>query len=272
MYSAVHINAKPFAFKSDGFYVDHQFKTADIVSLLQKGINTIELELDFKPAVKTSAIAIERYGSEIESIYLVGDFGVSCHNLSEMSNSQRNASGNFQPRPVHQAQSFSIGAEQTQFTGDVSTAGYPFYAGAFELKQTFEMPQLKKGSRYLLELPNCEAVVSIVELNRKVIDTLCWAPFKIDITQALKAGKNGLKITMVNSLRNLLGPHHHNRGELIKVGPNSFTGAGGFPDAGGDNNWYDLRKTTTKLKTWTDKYNLIPFGMLEPVRILERDK
>ncbi|MBL7968331.1 MAG: hypothetical protein JNK09_15110 [Prolixibacteraceae bacterium] len=272
MYSKVRINSQLFPFKTDGFYVDHQFKTADIPALLQKGSNTIELELDYKPAVKTSAIATERYGSEIESIYLTGDFGVMCHNVTEMDNSQRNATGNFQSRPVHQIQSFSIGSEKSHFSGDVSMNGYPFYAGAFEMKQTFEIASLKKDSRYLLELPNCETIVSIVELNGTVIDTLCWAPFKTDITKALKPGKNELKITMVNSLRNLLGPHHHNRGELIKVGPNSFTGAGGFPDAGGDDNWYDLRKNNTKLKIWTDRYHLIPFGMLEPVRILERER
>ncbi len=272
MYSKVRINSQLLPFKTEGCYVDHQFKTSDITALLQKGNNTIELELDFKPAVKTSVIAAERYGSEIESIYLTGDFGVTCHNIAEMNNSQRNAAGTFKPRPVHQVQSFSICAEQTHFTGDVSTSGYPFYAGAFEMKQIFEMPTLKKDSRYLLELPNCEAVVSIVELNGKVLDTLCWAPFKTDITMALKTGKNEVKITMVNSLRNLLGPHHNVHGELIKVGPNSFTGAGGFPDANGDDNWYDLRKTTTTLKTWTDMYNLISFGMLETVRILEKEE
>lgn len=272
MYTKVHINSQLFPFKTDGFYVDHQFRTADITALLQKGSNTIELELDYKPAVKTSAIATERYGSEIESIYLTGDFGVVCLNVTEMNNSQRNATGNFRSRPVRQVQSFSIGSEKSHFSGDVSMNGYPFYAGAFEMQQTFEIASLKKGSRYLLELPNCEAVVSVIELNGTVLDTLCWAPFKTDITQALKPGKNELKITMVNSLRNLLGPHHHNRGELIKVGPNSFTGAGGFPDAVGDENWYDLRKTDTKLKIWTDTYHLIPFGMLAPVRILEREK
>jgi hypothetical protein len=175
-------------------------------------------------------------------------------------------------RPVHQAKSFSISAEKTQFAGEISTEGYPFYAGAFELKQTFELPEKRKDHSYVLELPNCEAIVSVIELNGTVIDTLCWSPYQTDITQTLKAGKNELKITMVNSLRNMLGPHHHNEGELIGVGPKSFTGAGGFPDGRGDSNWYDLRKTTPNLKIWTDTYHFIPFGMLEPVRVLEREK
>ena len=272
MYKIVRINGNPYSFKANGFYVDHQFKTSTITGLLKRGLNTVELELDFKPSIAASSVAKERYGSEIESIYLIGDFGVTANQLTDMNNSQRNAAGTLQSRPVHQAQSFSISSEQTPFTGDVSTAGYPFYAGAFELKQSFELNEIHQNSSYSLELPNCEAIVSVIELNGMVIDTLCWSPYKTDITHALKVGKNELKITMVNSLRNLLGPHHHNEGELIGVGPKSFTGAGGFPDGRGDSNWYDLRKTTSKLKIWTDTYHFIPFGFLEPVRISESRK
>jgi hypothetical protein len=137
------------------------------------------------------------------------------------------------------------------------------------LSRTFSLPEIDKDKRYFLELPNCEAIVSVVELNGTILDTLCWSPFKTDITNALKNGSNELKITLVNSLRNLLGPHHNKQGKLIKVGPASFAGAGGFPDKSGDKNWYDLRKTTDKLKTWTDFYTIIPLGFLEPVRITE---
>jgi hypothetical protein len=228
------------------------------------------MELEFSPSIPASSLAKERYGSELESIYLVGDFAVATHQPGTLNNSQRNETGNFQPRVVHQAGSFSLTTEKTQFTGDVSTAGYPFYAGAFELKQSFDLPEKLKNSSYFLELPNCEAIVSVIELNGTVVDTLCWSPYKTEITKALKTGKNELKITLVNSLRNLLGPHHHNKGELIRVGPNSFTGAGGFPDGGGETNWYDLRKTNSKLKIWTDTYHFIPFGLLEPARISVR--
>jgi hypothetical protein len=270
MYKTISLNGKLYSFKADGFYADHQFKTSVITDHLKKGKNTIELELDFKPAVDTSSVAKERYGSEIESIYLTGDFAVSAHDVFDFNASQRNQAGTFQSRPVHQAKSFSISGEKTQFEGDISTEGYPFYAGAFELKQTFNLPEKLNNSSYFLELPNCEAIVTVIELNGTVIDTLCWSPYKTDISKALKAGKNELKITIVNSLRNLLGPHHHNQGELIEVGPKSFTGAGGFPDGGGDARWYDLRKTTSSLKIWTDTYNFIPFGLLEPVKISVR--
>jgi len=270
LFKTLKINGEPYTFKTDGFYTDHQFKTSKINGRLKKGSNSLEMELEYSPSIPASSKAKERYGSELESIYLVGDFAVATHQPGAMNSSQRNETGTFQPRVVHQAGSFSLTAEKTQFNGDVSTTGYPFYAGAFELNQTFDLPEKLKNSSYFLELPNCESIVSVIELNGTVVDTLCWSPYKTEITKALKTGKNELKITLVNSLRNLLGPHHHNKGELIRVGPNSFTGAGGFPDGSGESNWYDLRKTNSKLKIWTDTYHFIPFGLLEPVKISVR--
>jgi len=272
MYKTIQINGTDYSFQTDGFYVDHQFKTSEVTGLLQKGLNTILLELDFKPSCDNCTVAKERYGSEIESIYLIGDFAVTAHQINDSNASQRNTTRTFQPRPVHQVMSFSISAEKEQFSGEISMEGYPFYAGAFELKQSFNIPEINKKNIYFLELPNCEAIVSVIELNGTVVDTLCWSPYKADITRALKEGTNELKITIVNSLRNLLGPHHHKQGELVKVGPNSFTGAGGFPDGGGDSLWYDLRKTEHNLKIWTDTYSLIPFGFIESVIISSSDK
>ena len=266
-FRSIQINRKNYAFKPTGFFVDHQFKTSDITGYLQNGKNTIQLELTFKPAIESSAIAKERYGTEIESIYLTGDFAVVAHETGEKNDSQRNRAGTFQLRSVHQAKSYSIASEKEIVSGDVSMDGYPFYTGKFELNQSFNLSEIGKGRKYFLELPNCEAIASVIELNGIVVDTLCWAPFKTEITYALKTGRNELKIVMVNSLRNLLGPHHNSEGELIKVGPASFTGAGGFPGGAGDANWYDLRKTGKKLKIWTDTYHFIPFGLLEPARI-----
>jgi len=268
MYDSIQINRKNYRFKTNGFFVDHQFKTSDITGLMQKGANVIQLQLKFKPAIDTSRVAKDRFGTEIESIYLIGDFAVSAHQTSDKTDSQRNRTGNFKNRPVHQARSFSITTEKEVVPGDISTNGYPFYAGAFELKQSFELPEKTNGKKYFLELPDCESIVSIIELNGTVINTLCWAPYKTEITKVLRKGRNDLKITIVNSLRNLLGPHHNVEGELVKVGPNSFAGAGGFPGGSGEADWYDLRKSGKKTKTWTDSYNYIPFGMLEPVRII----
>ncbi len=69
---------------------------------------------------------------------------------------------------------------------------------------------------------------------------------------------------MTNSLRNLLGPHHHAGGELKGVSALSFAGAGGWPQEAGDAEWYDMRLQKKPLKMCRDAYFCIPFGLLEP--------
>ena len=56
--------------------MDRDFRTAEITPLLKKGDNEIVLALDFRSAVPSSYDADERYGTEIESVYLTGDFAV----------------------------------------------------------------------------------------------------------------------------------------------------------------------------------------------------
>lgn len=267
MYDSIKVNGKKVEFGEGDFYLDHHFRSTDIGGLVAEGINNIEMELAFVHPGPGSEVQEERYGTEIESLYLTGDFSVEGQQGCSTLESQRNATGDFQPRPVHGFKSFALGEEKKVFEGDLTPEGYPFYAGEFEMIQQFELEALEKDRQYFLELPNTEAIVCRVELNGKPAGSLYWSPFRLDITEYLKPGSNTLKITLVNSLRNLLGPHHHPRAELTRVGPNSFTGAGGFPDPSGDRNWYNLRRDGRDLKLWTDTYYNIPFGFLEPVRI-----
>ena len=90
------------------------------------------------------------------------------------------------------------------------------------------------------------------------------APWEIEITGAVREGDNQVEVELTNSLRNLLGPHHHTGGELNGVGPVTFTGNPGWPsNTGGESNWYDIR-LKGKPVFWWDDYYLIPFGFLEP--------
>ncbi len=267
MYTSILVNGQAVNFEADHYFVDRLFPSANVASLIRKGINVVDMQLDFRPAIDDSETALERYGTEIESIYLFGDFGVKGIGYQTSMNSQRNNNNTFIARPVHGFQSFAITAENQQSRGDVTPEGYPFYAGAFMLTQQFTFGSKEEITNYKIEFPNTEAIAMVVELNGQVLDTLCWAPFETDITSALKEGENILSVKMVNSLRNLMGPHHNRNAEMIKVGPANFTGAGGFPDGRGDRDWYDLRLGNAALRTWTDTYWHIPFGMLEAPKI-----
>jgi len=267
MFNTIQMNNKAVTFNKNDFFLDHSFPTATVNSLLKKNKNTIRFSLHFKPETPNSEKAKVRYGTEIESIYLIGDFAVQGNHLSTSMNSQRNSTGDFINRPVYSFNSFTITTEKSLFKGQLTIEGYPFFAGSFELKQTFNLDSINTNYNYFIDLPNCEDIVSKIEINGTNIGILTWTPYSAEITKALKQGNNEVKITLINSLRNLLGPHHQQRGELTRVGPSSFTGAGGFPDPHGEKNWYDLRKTNKKLKIWSDTYHHIPFGFLDPVTI-----
>jgi hypothetical protein len=262
-FNQITLNGEPLSFLSDSFFVDRAFRVAPTLGLLKKGTNWVEMHLPFKPAIETSESAEERYGSEIESIYLIGDFAVKGNNQATSMESLRNKDNNLTPRPVHSFGSFSVIDEKEQFEGDMTLEGYPFYNGAFQVTKQFQVNQLDQKKKYYFEFPETEAIVAVVALNGMVLDTVCWSPYRVEITPALKPGNNEITITLVSSLRNLLGPHHQKNGELNKVGPYSFGGSGGFPDARGDSNWYELRLEGKPTRIWTDTYHMVPFGFLK---------
>ncbi|WP_340114660.1 hypothetical protein [Maribellus mangrovi] len=269
---SMNINGQFIEFTDQGFFIDRTFRKTNISKWIKQGINIIQFTLEFNAPNPLSADPKSRYGTEIESIYLTGDFAVMGKNAGTKYDTQRNETKNFVERPVYAYSSYLMTKEKTSFEGELTESGYPFYAGAFELSQTFDLGTIDPEKEYCLEMPNCEAIATVVKINDQTVDTLVWSPYKTDITKYLTKGENKVSLVVVNSLRNLLGPHHHKGGELTRVGPNSFTGAGGFPDGRGNKNWYDLRKSGADIPIWTDKYYHIPFGLLEPAKIISTTK
>jgi hypothetical protein len=273
MYSKIEINGIPVTFEGPGFYRDMSFRTTKL-SGLKEGPNTVFLYLDYKAPQPESRDPYARYGSEIESIYLTGDFGVKAEKSSVPPEpSQRNARGFLVPKPVYHFASFTISSEKENFTGDLAQQGYPFYNGSFKLEKSFEMENIKNGKRYILKFPLSEAIIIKVNLNGKDLPPLAWSPWEVDITDALINGSNSISITLVNSLRNLLGPHHNAEGELISLSPESFTGTSTWTTRQpGETDWYDLRlKGPGNTNIWRDDYCIIPFGLLENALIAERE-
>ena len=133
MYGAVTVNDRPVSFTGGEFYRDKSFRRTDVTGLLRPGLNTIVLALDYVAPAPASLDARQRYGSEIESIYLVGDFGVAAETSARKpAATQRNNSRVLPRRPIHRFRRFALTAEQDSFDGDLADKGYPFFAGAFE--------------------------------------------------------------------------------------------------------------------------------------------
>lgn len=61
-----------------------------------------------------------------------------------------------------------------------------------------------------------------VKVNGEKAGSLIWNPYELDVSKYLKKGENKIELTIVNNLRNLLGPHHLEEGECFAVGPAQF--------------------------------------------------
>jgi hypothetical protein len=272
MYSAVTVNGKPVSFADSGYYRDIVFRAQDINGLLIPGRNEIILTLDFVSGIPTSLNARARYGTEIESIYLIGDFAVKAEQADQpLTDTYRNKDGVLQKKPVHSFKRFTLTRESATFSGDLVPQGYPFYAGEFLLDGTFDLPAVEPGKKRLLSFPYFEAVVLKVTVNGQPCAPLFASPWEADVTAALKPGKNTVRISLTNSLRNLMGPHHHKGGEHTAVGPATFRANHYWPNREpGERDWYDAR-LGGKAKVWRDDYYMIPFGLLQPPVLVQAE-
>jgi len=268
------VNGRKVNFVGKEYYHDHALRSQKITGTMKQGINEIVLSLNYVAPEPASLDAMKRYGTEIESVYLTGDFAVSVTPGEPVIQSQRNSLHIFAEKPVHTVKRFAITREQDRFEGDLVDQGYPFYAGSFLLENaiTIEKGQADKGKRYFLTFPSFEAIVVKVRVNGKEFAPLMYSPWETEITEAVREGSNQVEVELTNSLRNLMGPHHHPGGELTAVGPVSFTGNPGWPsNTGGQPDWYDIR-LKRKPAMWSDDYYLVPFGLLEPVEIVTSDE
>jgi hypothetical protein len=207
-------------------------------------------------------------------MYLTGDFGVRA-DISKLPSetSQHNVRGFLIPKPVHHFEAFTLISEKVTFTGDLVTQGYPFFNGSFVLEKSFNISSIEKNKKYVLKFPFSEAIVLKVNLNGKELPPIAWSPWEVDITDALADGDNTISVTLINSLRNLLGPHHNAEGELISLSPDSFTGRSTWTTRRpGENDWYERRLMgPDSTNIWRDDYCIIPFGLLEDAVIVERN-
>ena len=149
------------------------------------------------------------FDMELEPMYLLGDFGVSFD--GEYEPSERNTEfldGRFK----------IVKKDHFVELKDVHKQGYPFFAGEITVSKTFELDD----TDYKLSFDKTGFNCVRVKVNGKYVDTILWQPYELELGEYLTEGKNTVELTLVNNLRNLLGPHHHTDGEITWVSPASF--------------------------------------------------
>ncbi|WP_167345599.1 glycosyl hydrolase [Paenibacillus riograndensis] len=249
----VELNGARVETAGSGWWRDISFRTIDISGLAAAGRNTLVLRMEFHSSQEIAdrlarAKAFEAEGNkltidqELESIYLLGDFGV--HSGSGFTDGERRAvctEGPFQlMEPARQVQ-----------TGDLTRQGFPFFSGSLRLRQTLELDAARaSGAQWFFQSPP-DAIVTKLFINGAEVRSFLWEPYDADISSFLHSGSNVIELELTGSCRNLLGPHHHIKGEVYKVGPDSYKDKPGWTDK-------DLDKDTHVYQT---RYAFVKFGL-----------
>lgn len=241
------INGEKLGGVCSGYFFDKAFCKLNIAKFVKKGENVIEMTTMFKqsPQVyenmeKSMIFESEKnkltYDMEIEPIYIVGDFAVKTD--AEFVPTEKDASwygGNF---------AICDGKSEISLE-HIEQQGYPFFAGSLTVEKFFELDD----THYKFAFEKHGINVVNIRVNNKPVKTVLWEPFEIDLSDYLIRGTNKVEITLVNNLRNLLGPHHLPEGECHRVLPASFQKEYGI--------W--LRDRT---RGWCDNYCFVNTGIV----------
>lgn len=183
------VNDHPISTHGLGWHWDKQFGRVDIASFITRGENTIELSCAYD------------LDTEIEDIYLVGDFAVERRGTNQ----------------------YVLTSELDHLEdGDWTQQGYPFYAGNMIYDK--EIGVAETGDRkFIVSLIDPHATLFVVTVNGKEAGYIWKQPWDIDVTDHIKKGHNTLQIEAVGSLRNTFGPLHHDLGDRLPwTGPAEF--------------------------------------------------
>jgi hypothetical protein len=212
---------------STGAWIDPCFRKIEISGKLKPGENAITLTGVFAPE------------TELESIYLLGAFGVQVEGggAGTIGGGERCGGSNGQSFYRYHPAFALTRLPQTVQSGDLVAQGLPFFAGRLHLSQEVMVEHPRPGGT--LHIQGAHFAVARATVNGVEMGPTAWPPYAIPLGSSLRDGKNTVEIELVSTLRNLLGPHHLRHGDGEGIGPDAFRRS---PD-------------------WTDDYVFVPFGM-----------
>ena len=208
----VYINGKEI-FKN-GTVLEKDLWKFDLAGLLKEGNNEIVIKINFyeheqvyyalygenvQESIKNCLV----YDTTIEAIYLRGDFGV----FGDFKDGEQ--------EDVVIGNNFYIDKPKKKVTCLIKD-GYPFLRGDISLEQEIEVDNVNKTLFIDKRFQLIDLYVNNQFVKRMMFD------YKVDLSKYLKVGKNKLRLDLVISNRNLLGPFHHMMEEPLSIGPYSF--------------------------------------------------
>lgn len=186
----------------------------DIASLIKEGKNEIVMEMNyfqseavyyalFGENVTESLKNCLAYDSDIEPIYLRGNFGV----YGNLEKSHRD--------DVILGENFYIGKQKNKIECLIND-GFPFFKGQMKVRQNVNLD----STDYQLVIDGRFHIIDVT-VNGNYVGRMMFTN-QIDISNYLKTGENQIELSVCIGLRNLLGPFHTNEGEPNFVGPDTF--------------------------------------------------
>ena len=218
--AVIKINGKVLSREPEGYFADKSFKKIDIADYIELGMNTISFDTDFVQSPEfyeklRQAYIFESeknklsYDMEIEPIYLLGAFSVNTPGTwTQLENFAYRYEGTFE-----------LDAPKTEFTlKNLEQQGFPFFCGKMVVEG--KMNVVGKNPVFVMNRHGINAVK--VELNGN--ETWMLTDNKLSLKDFGVDGETVVRLTLVNNLRNLMGPHHQKIGELVRygTGPHRF--------------------------------------------------
>jgi hypothetical protein len=249
-------------------WLDIRFMPIDITDKIVRGENRIRLECE-KFSYGDRAIIDDkftRYGTEIESVYIVGDFAVEGEFVAPVyDTSYWNRWGLFPNISSFQTESISVVDPMPLQINNLARSGLPFYAGKVEYEIVLPEIVLDKHQHLYVSSQKLGAAFAEVFIDDHRVGCMVTRPYRLEISECYKPGKQ-MRIILYSTLRNLLGPHHHKDGEIIFNSPLSF-----LPEKGGYSGYSQMATEWVKgditLEDWTEDYCLTDFGILGKINL-----
>lgn len=256
----ITVNGTKVTYTGNQWWKDSAFKKLDIRNYIVPGENNIYMTRRFYQSPHVYHVLFDEgvyetelnqltYDVELESIYLLGDFGI----LSDSDYEELPRHGIRTKGPFAMVEKPSI-----LQSGDFTTQGLCFFSGKLSLSREIHVDK-KENTRIILDFGRVRTPLFKLYINDQLVSKFMWGPFEADITSYVQEGSNEIRVMAYSSNRNLLGPHHHINGEIYNVGPASFSGDWSWcerPTEGVPTDAEDITKSY-----WNDDYCFVTFGL-----------
>ena len=210
----ITLNGKAVPNEDTGYLFDKAFRRVAIPSgLVMHGENEIVVRMRytqpdwvFSNVEKAKKFETEynklAFDSEVESIYLVGDFTVRFTGTVESCD--------------HEARRFlgdielgaPLGCDTPIDSYDICTQGFPFFAGTGVFRTQVELSKEEASQIKILKFSPRGVNTWRLKFNGYELEPCSWGPYAYFVKYIIRPGVNTIEFEFTTSLRNMLGPHH----------------------------------------------------------------